>query len=436
MEHKIKFRPKIHDPDLPDHAGPRPRPMPPLWDRTVEEAQAMVAKRLAEVGYTAEKGGYPIVDTAQDIFYSNNAIIEAPAKGEPFYGQDAQFTRNPPSYTDNGDGTVTDNVTGLMWQKDPGEKPTWAQAMEGLDDFNKAALGGYTDWRIPTVKELFSLVDQRGKTGRGSADSVPYIDTNYFVFLYGDQAGEKRFIDSQIISTSVYCGTVPNGIATMFGYNFADGRIKGYPLNKRFYCYHVRGNKSYGQNLFVDQGDGTILDEATGLMWMQQDSGHYNAGDVKDGSMDWQAALAWAQEMNEQNFLGYSDWRVPNIKELQSIIDYNRSPVSTKSAAIDALFAASPVINVFGDDDFGYYWSSTTHRDVLSCPEPCEAAHYAAFGKGLGYMDNTPIDVHGAGCQRSDPKYGAREDYPAVDINAPQGDDQRVFNLVRLVRTV
>ena len=68
------------------------------------------------------KRTYPIVDTGVNVFYSNDASISTPQKGDLFYGQDAQYDTNTPSYKDNGDGTVTDLVTGLMWQKDMGEK--------------------------------------------------------------------------------------------------------------------------------------------------------------------------------------------------------------------------------------------------------------------------------------------------------------------------
>ena len=61
-------------------------------------------------------------------------------------------------------------------------------------------------------------------------------------------------------------------------------------------------------------------------------------------------------------------------------------------------------------------------------------AAYVVFGYGMGYMDGEELDVHGAGCQRSDPKEGSRDDYPTCDTNAPQGDEQRVFNMVRIVR--
>ena len=116
----------------------------------------------------------------------------------------------------------------------------------------------------------------------------------------------------------------------MFGVNFADGRIKGYGLRdprgrgeKTFYVLYVRGNPKYGQNDFDDNGDGTVTDRATGLTWMKRDSGHLGAGPKGDGAMTWEQALAWAEGLEHA---GHSDWRLPNAKELQSIVDYTRSP--------------------------------------------------------------------------------------------------------------
>ena len=68
-------------------------------------------------------------------------------------------------------------------------------------------------------------------------------------------------------------------------------------------------------------------------MWSQDDSG-------SDG-LNWEEALAWVEAQNDANYLGYSDWRLPNVKELQSIVDYTRSPDTTDSAAIDPLFNAT-----------------------------------------------------------------------------------------------
>ena len=60
---------------------------------------------------------YKIVDTGQSKYYDNQSEITAPELGANFYGQDASINGHQPNYTDNGDGTVTDNVTGLMWQQ-------------------------------------------------------------------------------------------------------------------------------------------------------------------------------------------------------------------------------------------------------------------------------------------------------------------------------
>lgn len=69
-----------------------------------------------------------------------------------------------PRFTDNGDGTVTDNLTGLMWAKDANDNGTmtWADAIDYANDLslgNAGCGGAHTDWRLPNVRELQSLVD-------------------------------------------------------------------------------------------------------------------------------------------------------------------------------------------------------------------------------------------------------------------------------------
>ena len=408
---------------------------------------------------------YPIVGTNQSISFDNTTIISAPTNGEDFYGQNANYPGTTPSYTDNGDGTVTDNVTGLMWQNtldhnDDGEinysdKLTYDEIL-ALP--NTCTTGGHTDWRVPTIKEQYSLMDFSGKDISGqeslTEDMKPFINTTFFGYAYGDTDAGERLIDVQCASTSVSVGNTM--VQMVFGVNFADGRIKGYGTTmmgqaKAFNYLLVRGNNTYGVNNFKDNADGTITDTATELMWMQEDS--------KVG-MNWKDALSYAENFS---YAGNTDWRLPSAKELQSIVDYTRSPQTTASAAIDPLFSCTQITNEAEEVDYPFYWSNTTHESMATGNEGGWGI-YVAFGRamgnestaigpddgtgpndGTGPIDGTTppetdlgtinwTDVHGAGAQRSDPKAGDASDYPSG--NGPQGDAIRILNYVRLVRNI
>jgi len=391
---------------------------------------------------------YRIVDTGQSTFYDNQNEISAPVSGSAFYGQDASVNGHQPNYTDNGDGTVTDNVTGLMWQQSTDlngdglanidDKLSQVEALAGADTFS---LAGYSDWRLPSIKEAYSLFmfsgeDPSGYNGTDTENLIPFVDTNYFDVAYGDTDAGERIIDGQYASTTVYVGTTMGGDATMFGVNFVDGRIKGYPMgampgqteDKQFYVLYVRGNEAYGINDFVDNADSTVSDLATGLMWMQDDS---------QIGMDWEASLEWARAKNTENYLGHNDWRLPNAKELHSILDYSRSPSTTNSAAIDPVFECTAITDEGDETNYPFYWSSSTHANMNNGAWGA----YVCFGEALGFMQEpfppfnvNLLDVHGAGAQRSDPKQGSADDYPQG--HGPQGDVVRIDNFVRLVRDI
>ena len=307
------------------------------------------------------------------------------------------------------------------------DKLIQSEAVNYATNLNAESYGGYSDWRLPSTKEIYSLMNFNGTDpdplGTDTSDLIPFIDIDYFEIGYGDQEAGDRIIDAQFATTTIYVDTVMSGQEAMFGLNLVDGRIKGYPTQtgKGYYVYYCRGNTAYGINNFSDNGDGTVTDLATGLMWAQNDSG---------SGMDWSNALAYAEA---SGLAGHSDWRLPDTKELQSIIDYTRSPATTASAAINSVFSATQITNMAGQADYPWNWAGTTH---LSYTGSAAAGSYVCFGRGMGTMDEgvTIIDVHGAGCQRSDPKTGDPADYPSSG-HGPQGDVQRVFNHVRLVRT-
>ncbi len=343
--------------------------------------------------------------SGQTACYDLEDEIDCPAPGGDYYGQDANYLAGATmSFEDNGDGTVTDLVTGLTWQQEPSSNTfTWQEA---VDYANELELGGYDDWRVPSAKELFSI----GNYGLG----WPYLDTEYFSLASGQVSK-----DEQYWSNNYYVGvTVEGGEDSAFGVNHVTGHIKAYSANATGpvggkYVRVVRGDE-YGINAFVDNGDETITDEATGLMWARSDDGK---------ELDWVDALAYA-EASELG--GYDDWRLPNVKELQSIVDYTRSPTATDSSAvgpaIDDLFTVTEITNEAGDSDYGYAWTSTS-ADFTS-GEPYYYAWYVAFGRAV---DDSGADFHGAGAVRFDTK---TEDGPDAE------GGERYYNYVRLVRDV
>ncbi len=170
----------------------------------------------------------------------------------------------------------------------------------------------------------------------------------------------------------------------------------------------------------MDNGDGTVTDRATGLTWQQGDSGR---------DLDWAGALAYAESLE---LAGYDDWRLPNAKELQSIVDYTRAPTAEDPArrgpAIDPVFSLT--------ETESWYWTGTT---LLEDGEGRgTGAVYVCFGRAFGvYQDGATgetilVDVHGAGAQRSDPKSGARPQEPIGF--GPQNDQIRIYNYARCVR--
>ena len=415
--------------------GPFPEGLPPerLWmdrqpnidagdieeDGLLEDSDSdSDSEQVEDIG----TGLYPIVDTGLTTLFSDTRVLSTINPDQAFYGQDGQYQGNQPSYEDNGDGTVSDLVTGLMWQQVMDEKMTYEQAVAYA---NECRLGGYDDWRIPSIKELFSLILYTGSSGGETAGDL-YIDTTYFDQPIGDTSIGEREIDAQVWSSTLYKGLTMKGMETRFGVNFVDGRIKGYPEtdprtseDKEMYFRLVRGNEAYGENIFLDNGDGTITDLATGLMWQAVDDGT---------SRDWEEALAYAENLE---LAGYDDWRLPNAKELQSIVDYDESLQSTGRPAISALFTLTPIEDPNGDINYGFYWTGTTHQDG---PNKADSAAYVSFGEAQGKMFGGIIDAHGCGAVRSDPKSGDEEDYP--QYVGPQGDVRYVYNYVLAVRDV
>jgi len=231
---------------------------------------------------------------------------------------------NPRSYTDLGD-TIRDNVTGLEWQKTPNTtKYSWKNASSYCDALN---LGGHADWRLPSVAELATLID----SGRSEPALHPLFNVTT------DDDVDKYY----------YWSSSPRAEASTIWYiDFGYGVISYEYKTWDIYVRAVRGPVYEPENAFIVNGDGTVSDSATGLMWHQCTSDQtWTETKCKGKEMPalWDQAVEYITNLNDASYLGYTDWRLPSRNELQSLIDYSHfGPAST-----------------FPDMQSLDYWSST-----------------------------------------------------------------------------
>ena len=281
---------------------------------------------------------FDLPDTGQDSCYDGiGSVIPCPAPMN-LLAQDGSYLRNPPSYTDNLNNTITDNNTSLMWQKDDGGTMDPFSADTYCSSFSG---GGYGDWRLPNRMELATLLDYEFEVTPVS----PAIDLNYFP-----------------TTSQEYYHTSDSAWRVNFDGGWIDGWGPG-PGNVR--C--VRGDEIvFGD--FIDNGDDTLTDNSTGLMWQK-------AAGV-GGAMDWESALANCETLI-LGAGGFDDWRLPNIRELMTTID------------VTAIFP--PEINNAFQISFGpMYWSSTTGLADGVNPDPPRGNYVEIVDFSDGSMRSGP----------------------------------------------
>jgi hypothetical protein len=244
-------------------------------------------------------------DTGQTLSYTQT------------FGEDSDYLIHLPNYTkldaDGGDldasaaewAMVRDNITGLIWEvktddggsRDKDTTLTWGQVWD-IDYFysqlNYENFGGYSDWRCPTNAELATLVHKD--------KFEPAIAVAFFP---NTMSGQYWSIDYAYIKADDMHVSWTVDFETGWT-SFEDNDDSDYPSANRFYVRAVRGEEKNFD--LVDNGDGTVTDMSTGLMWQQDEA----------GAMTWEGALTYCETLE---LGGHSDWRLPNYNELLSIVD-------------------------------------------------------------------------------------------------------------------
>ena len=302
------------------------------------------------------------------------------------------FTRiNADGTTYNGSGNyssepwacVRDDRTGLMWEvktNDGGiHDATNFYRWGGLtakdrndidregdyyDDWNNLIIStnennfcGYSDWRVPDIPQFMSLVN----FGNGFAPFSFKIEQDYFPNATGDFYW----------TSSPYRGAHSEFYAWAFQLAFGNNKnLQRYQASAlrlvRVMDPFTESVEQTPDERYELHDDGTVTDIETGLMWAQCVAGltgsFCNSGAAE--KMDWALALEHAQT---SELAGYNDWRLPNIKELFSLVDFNRV-----EPAIN--------LNIFPATTVEYTWSSSPMIDFE------QDAWFVNFKSGLNWF--------------------------------------------------
>jgi hypothetical protein len=340
------------------------------------------------------KGNLP--RTGQSRCYDNNGFrIDCAGTGQDGEVQ-AGRAWPVPRFTDHGNGAVTDHLTGLMWTKDanlivsrnpgfdkdgiPGDgRINWQHALDYVASLNTEAYLGYTHWRLPNRVELLSL--RTYNTGHFSSLNFtalplghPFTDVQigleYWSSTSFDTAHEAWAVGMFVNEIAIDVDKA-EGLFLWPVRSGSSGTVK-LPRTGQTTCYdsggkpiacagtgqdgEVRAGTAWPVPRFTDHEDGTVTDHLTGLMWTKE-------ANLVGSRANWSAALNHVAGMNagiKPNF-GFTNWRLPNILELQSLVDLGES--------LPALPAAHPFTFAYGGtgEDFTIstrFWSSTTRNSL------------------------------------------------------------------------
>ncbi len=363
------------------------------------------------IGDASDLSRWALVEkTGQTTCYDNvGTVIDCTGTGHDGESQ-IGFAPPNPRFTDHNDGTVTDNLTGLMWTKNADLANgiggfQWAlDYVSGMNDGSYTNYG-YTDWRVPNIRELMSLIDY----GEGGANQPTLTEGHPFVDV---RAGSNNYYYHTSTThatneTHTYCVTFRHGsedacnkgegISDCYLWAVRSGSREAYcsdnyapvPKTGQTNCYDADSNvidcAGTGQDgeyqvgvaspdpRFTDHGDGTVTDNLSELMWTKNTHSF--------GFTNWSDAL---NNCNNLELAGYTDWYLPNVFQLQDLQYYqNNDP---------PLVTGHPFENIQPKR----YWSSTTY---VYRPETVWAVGFGNADKA--FDDKTsPTDDIGTWCVR------------------------------------
>ncbi len=261
----------------------------------------------------------PFLKTGQTLSYDvdGNVVTDGSVKDDGYYQRGVIR-----SYGRSGD-IVIDNATGLEWEDNETVLEKWEDgssypAAEYCDSFD---LGGYDDWRLPSMQELLTIVDVSQYNPSLTEGIFSYISLN------------NHYWSSTAFSKTGYSNYV-------WFLHFGTGSTSVKHKSDDAYVRCVRGRPLEPSSFSRNDATEIVTDTATGLQWQDNEI-------VNTTARTWIDAIDYCE--NTLALGNYSDWRSPNINELLSIVEYSQYDQAIYSVFVNKLSFR--------------YWSSTTLAD-------------------------------------------------------------------------
>jgi hypothetical protein len=326
----------------------------------------------------------------------SNQLVSLAATGQMtsyVSGDDASMKKGValPSvrFVDNQNGTVTDNLTGLVWLKNAGcITPTlWANAVAdanqlangacGLTDGSKAG-----DWRLPNIVELESVIDvsasnpalTAGNPFTNVSNSIYWSSTPYFGGAEGTtnawviRMSDGRYINDDASSNLNVMASSNNAVWAVKG---SGGRAIKLQATGAYVPFASSDDGSIESGVPLpaprmrDNGNGTVTDTVTGLIWLKQ---------ADCINQPWAGAIAAVNNLASGQ-CGLTDastagqWRMPNRKEMESLADraQNNMALYFDETFVSGTVGVSSQSAIFTNfNELQYYWTSTTDASNIS----------------------------------------------------------------------
>jgi C1A family cysteine protease len=244
-------------------------------------------------------------------------------------------------FADNGDQTISDKLTGLVWTKNayPAAKSiSWQEALDYIKSLNSNNYLGHNDWRLPNRNELGSLANN-SLLPPTQATTPNWLNKQGFINVQTDYWSSSSDISSpnSALMIDTFSGATYDLNKTVNFYVSAwpvrtgpAGSSVALAKTGQTGCYNSNGVvidcRGTGQDgdlqagvawpamRFTGNSDQTMTDNLTGLAW---------AKDANSAATPkiWLEALSYIRTLNSSNYLGHNDWRLPNRNELMSLVN-------------------------------------------------------------------------------------------------------------------